>query len=141
MTEIEVKNFLGKTCTEQMGMLKRKRNLNFLEGRMDWGLNSRLCTFKAGALLLELHLQFSLLCLFWRWGLANICPSSQSQPQTQATGTQLNFVLFETGFHYVAWAGLGLEILLTQCPQAGIISTYHHTCLRTLIFCDFSGIP
>jgi hypothetical protein len=35
----------------------------------DWGLNSGLCAGKAGALLLEPHLQSILLWLFWRgWG-------------------------------------------------------------------------
>jgi hypothetical protein len=29
---------------------------------------------KAGALPLELHLQFILLWLFWRWGLVNFLP-------------------------------------------------------------------
>jgi hypothetical protein len=37
--------------------------------RGDWGLNLGLCTCKAGALLLEPHLQSILLWLFWRWGL------------------------------------------------------------------------
>jgi hypothetical protein len=37
----------------------------------DWGLNSRLCNCKAGAVLLEPCLQSFLLWLFWRWGLRN----------------------------------------------------------------------
>jgi hypothetical protein len=37
----------------------------------DWGLNSRLCTYKAGILLLKPHLQPILLWLFWKWGLEN----------------------------------------------------------------------
>jgi hypothetical protein len=39
-----------------------------------WGLNSGLCGCKAGALLLEPHLQSILLWLFWRWGLLNYLP-------------------------------------------------------------------
>jgi hypothetical protein len=37
----------------------------------DRGLNSGLHTCKAGVLLLESHLQSTLLWLFWRWGLEN----------------------------------------------------------------------
>jgi hypothetical protein len=37
----------------------------------DWDLNSGLCIYKAGALLLEPHLKFILLWLFWRWSLLN----------------------------------------------------------------------
>jgi hypothetical protein len=37
----------------------------------DWGLNSGLCTCKAGAVPLEPHLHSILLWLFWRWGLEN----------------------------------------------------------------------
>jgi hypothetical protein len=33
----------------------------------DWSLNSRLSTCKAGTLPLEPHLQYILLCLFWKW--------------------------------------------------------------------------
>jgi hypothetical protein len=38
---------------------------------VDWSLNSKLHTCKAGALPLHPHPQFILLWLFWRWGLAN----------------------------------------------------------------------
>jgi hypothetical protein len=44
----------------------------------NWSLNSGLCTCKAGALPLEPHLQSILLCLFWRWGLANFLSSLAS---------------------------------------------------------------
>jgi hypothetical protein len=40
----------------------------------DWGLNSGICTCKAGALLLEPHPQSILLWLFWRWGLLSPLP-------------------------------------------------------------------
>jgi hypothetical protein len=39
----------------------------FLFGRIGV-LNSGLCACKASVLLLELHLQTILFCLFWRWG-------------------------------------------------------------------------
>jgi hypothetical protein len=40
----------------------------------DWGLNSGLCTCKAGSLLLEPHFQSILLCFFffWRWGISRL---------------------------------------------------------------------
>jgi hypothetical protein len=38
------------------------------------GLGFEFHTDKAGALPLEPHLQFILLCLFWRLGLANYLP-------------------------------------------------------------------
>jgi hypothetical protein len=38
-----------------------------------------LCTWKAGAVLLEPPLQSILLCLFWRWGLMNYLPGLASQ--------------------------------------------------------------
>jgi hypothetical protein len=41
---------------------------------MGLGLNSGLHVCKAGALLLEPHLQSILLWLFWRWDLANYLP-------------------------------------------------------------------
>jgi hypothetical protein len=44
----------------------------------NWGLNSGLCVRQAVTLPLELHLQFILLWLFWRWGLANYLPSLAS---------------------------------------------------------------
>jgi hypothetical protein len=38
------------------------------------GLNSGLCSCKAGIVLLEPHLQSILFWLFWRWGLASYLP-------------------------------------------------------------------
>jgi hypothetical protein len=40
----------------------------------DWGLNTELCTCKAGALQFGPHLQSILLWLFWRWGFTNSLP-------------------------------------------------------------------
>jgi hypothetical protein len=52
-----------------------------------WSLNSGLCTYKAGTLLLEAYLQSILLWLFWRWGSGELFAqvslkswSSWSQP-------------------------------------------------------------
>jgi hypothetical protein len=43
-----------------------------------WGLNSWLCAYKTGARLLEPHLRYILLWLFWRWGLMNCLPGLTS---------------------------------------------------------------
>jgi hypothetical protein len=43
-----------------------------------WGLNLGLQTHKVDALLLESHLQFILLWLFWRWCLLNYLPELAS---------------------------------------------------------------
>jgi hypothetical protein len=51
---------------------------------MGLGLNSGLHAFKAGALPLELHVQFILLWLFWKWGLENYLPWLQSSSQSQS---------------------------------------------------------
>jgi hypothetical protein len=42
---------------------------------------------------------------------------------------------FETGFHYVAEAGLGLQILLPKHPPSvGIIGVHHHTQILIFLF-------
>jgi hypothetical protein len=41
---------------------------------VELGLNSGICAYKAGALLLEPHFQSILLSLTMRWGLANYFP-------------------------------------------------------------------
>jgi hypothetical protein len=53
-----------------------------VEGSEGWdqGLNSGLCTCKAGTVLLEPHLQPISFWLFWRWGLANYLPAVGHEP-------------------------------------------------------------
>jgi hypothetical protein len=46
----------------------------------DWGLSSRLCAYKAGALSLETHLQSILLWLFWRWGSRELFAQADLEP-------------------------------------------------------------
>jgi hypothetical protein len=57
--------------------------LPFLGGEWNWSLNSRLSDCKAGALLLDPHLQSILLWLFWRCGLMTYFPKlvSNCDPQ------------------------------------------------------------
>jgi hypothetical protein len=46
----------------------------------------------------------------------------------------LSFVLFETGSHYVAQAGLELLILLAQPAECWDYSIYHHVWLSCFLF-------
>jgi hypothetical protein len=54
-----------------------------------WGLNSQLCTCKAGALPLEAHLQSILLWLFWRWGKGGCMPPAWDDLEPRSSWSQL----------------------------------------------------
>jgi hypothetical protein len=89
-------------------------------------LNSGLHVYKAGALLLEPHLQSIFLWLFWRWGLAPYFPwltSSQTQSSQVARskllvpGYEPTFFLFwywglNSGLHTWKAGALPLELHL-----------------------------
>jgi hypothetical protein len=63
-------------------MAKDAKNFIFISINIFDGteLNSGLCTCKAGALLLEPHLQSIFLWLFWRWGSHELFAQAGLEP-------------------------------------------------------------
>jgi hypothetical protein len=70
-----------RLCKMWVGGSKQNVNNNSNENNR-LGLNSGLCTCKAGALPLEPHLQSILLWLFWRWGSLDHDHASLSHPSS-----------------------------------------------------------
>jgi hypothetical protein len=62
-------------ATQELSSCKSRFPNFFFFFWWDWGLNSGLCSCKAGILPLEPLLQSILLWLFWRLGLMNYLPT------------------------------------------------------------------
>jgi hypothetical protein len=66
--------YVPATREAEAGGFSFFNKVNYFIFSWDWGLNSELYACKAGALLLEAHLESILLWLFWRRGLVNYLP-------------------------------------------------------------------
>jgi hypothetical protein len=102
----------------------------------DLGLNSGLCTCKAGTLPLERHLQSIFLWLFWRWGLVKLFAWAGFKPRS--SGSQLSKEGFQacatcvwqaTFFFFLFLSVLGFEVrglpLLGRHYHLGHVPTHY----------------